>query len=82
MQGLVNGYSYFCKWVPTGNFRVTDGRLFHRHVDDVLHQSEPNFSQAIDTENSEWLGVPMSIKPAKTENSTDGDPAPPQVQQQ
>ncbi len=62
--------------------RLTDGRLFRRHVDDVLHRSEPDFSRDIDTENSEWLGVPTDIDPTETEDSTDGDPAPPQVPQQ
>ena len=45
--------------------RLTDGRLFRRHIDDVLHRSEPDFSRDIDTENSEWLGVPTAIDPRK-----------------
>ncbi len=48
--------------------RLTDGHLINRHIDDVLHRSKPDFGR--DIENSEWLGAPMSMDTAETENST------------
>ena len=38
--------------------RLTDGRIFSRHLDDVLHRSTPTSTQ--DEGNPEWLELPTS----------------------
>ena len=44
--------------------RLTDGRLFRRHMDDVLHRSAMDVSRYRENLSSEWLEVPMSAEPS------------------